>query len=95
MQTGFKVVSRYVLINTGFVLAGFLLSFVINFASWFGLDDTHDLGLGNLFFTTSVFTVIGLCYTGYIFFRHKVLLVLTILAIVAVLFFLNSLFNFI
>ena len=95
MQTGYKVVSRYALINTGFILAGFLLSFIINFAAWFGLDDTRDMGLGNLFFTTSVFAILGLAYTGYIFFKHKALLVISILAIAGVLFFLNSLFHFI
>ncbi|MBL6449393.1 hypothetical protein JMN32_23985 [Fulvivirga sp. 29W222] len=95
MQTSYKVVVRYILINTGFLLAGFLLSFIINFASWFRLDDPHDMGLGNLFFTTSVFTILGLAYTGYVYSRFKVLPVVSVLAIIGMLFFLNSLFYFI
>ncbi len=78
---------KYVCINTCFTLLGFGLSFVLDFARWFKLDDAHDLGLTNLFFTTTIFTILGLIYTGYLFFEHKFFVILSVIAIIGLLYF--------
>lgn len=87
------MILEYILINAGFILAGFLLSYVLNFARWFNLDDAHDLGLGNLFLTTSLFAILGFALTGYLFHGATVLLIISVVAIVGLVVFLWRLFG--
>ncbi|MBL6449392.1 hypothetical protein JMN32_23980 [Fulvivirga sp. 29W222] len=86
------MIVNYILINAGFVLVGFLLSYVFNFARWFSLDHAHDMGLGNLFLSTSLFAILGFVITGYLFYDHRVLLIISCVAIVGLVLFLWRLF---
>ena len=87
------MILKYILINAGFILAGFLLSYVLNFARWFNLDDAHDIGLGNLFLTTSILAILGFAVTGYLFYDQKALLIISGIAIAGLAGFLWRLFG--
>lgn len=85
-------VLKYILINAGFTVAGLVLSFIINLAEWLGLDHPHDMGLGNLFLTTSVFAILGFVYTGIKFSKNKTLVAVSAIAVLCLVLFLGSLF---
>ncbi len=84
---------KYLLINAGFVLAGFLLSYVFSFARCFNLDHAHDMGLGNLFLSTSLFAILGFAVTGYLFRKRKALVIISAVTIAGLVIFLWSLFG--
>ncbi|NMM49082.1 hypothetical protein [Marinigracilibium pacificum] len=86
------MVLKYILINAGFILAGFLISYLINFAKWFNLSHPHDMGLSNLFLSSALFGIIGFAFTGYLFSDNKILLIISAIAIIALGVFLKWLF---
>ncbi|MCX2742368.1 hypothetical protein OO013_00750 [Mangrovivirga sp. M17] len=74
---------RYTIINIGFIVSGFLTSYLVDLAKLFNLSDAHDQGLTNLFFCIFIFTLMGLITSVKLYRKSKSLVIFSILLIVA------------
>jgi hypothetical protein len=72
----------YPIITVLSIICGIVLSYFFDLTRLFGIYKAHDLGLGNLFLSIAIFTLVGQMLSLVFFFHSKLIYVILCVIII-------------